>query len=118
MKLALDHHYPLPIAAQLRAAAHDVVAAVEVGWEADEDEVLLEHCRVERRALLTNNVGDLATIARRWQAQDRSHAGLVFTSDRSMPRTRDHVGVYVERLGALLDAHPADDGFVDRTHWL
>lgn len=118
MRLALDHHYPLAIAARLRAADHDVVAAVEVGWEADDDEVLLERCRVERRALLTNNVGDLAAIARRWHAEGRSHAGLVFTSDRSMPRTRDHVGVYVERLGALLDAHPGEDAIVDRTYWL
>lgn len=118
VKLALDHHYPLPIAARLRERGHDVVAAVEVGWETEEDGVLLERCARDERALLTNNVRDSAPLPRHWQAEGRSHLGLIFTSDRSMPRGRDGIGRYVDALDALMQQHPDDDGLVDRVHWL
>lgn len=44
-------------------------------------EPLLGLCAANGRALLTNNVADLAVIVRQWQAQGRSHHGLIFTSD-------------------------------------
>ena len=79
MRLALDHHYSGLIAEQLRSRGHDVVSAAERGWQAESDEVLLTLCAGETRALLTNNVADFAALARRWQAECRAHAGLVFT---------------------------------------
>lgn len=60
---------------------HDVVTAGDQGREAEDDEPLLGLCASYGRALLTNNVADLAVIARQWQAQGRSHHGLIFTSD-------------------------------------
>jgi nucleoside-diphosphate-sugar epimerase len=118
MRLALDHHYSTHIAIRLRERGHDVVAAVERGWEAEDDEALLALCETDGRALVTNNVADFMVIARRWATQGRCHAGLVFTSDASMPRSRDTIGRYVEALDALLEAHPAENSFVDRVHWL
>ena len=118
MRLALDHHYSPTIAVLLRERGHDAVAAVERGWQAEDDEALLGLCSADERALLTNNVADFTVLARRWQAQGRAHAGLVFTSDASMPRVRGTIGVYVEALDVLLAAHPARDALADRVWWL
>lgn len=118
MKLALDHHYSPAIAERLRSKGHNVVAAVEQGWDREDDEPLLAICEQERRALVTNNVGDFTVITRRWAAQSRSHYGLIFTSDRSLPRARAMIGQYVKLLDALLAENPSTDGFADRVHWL
>lgn len=118
MRLALDHHYSTQIAIQLRERGHDVVAVVERNWETEGDETLLELCHEEARALLTNNVGDFAVIARRWSAQGDHHSGLVFSSDTTMPRGRNTIGRYVSALDELMSANPADTAFVDRIHWL
>lgn len=118
MRLALDHHYATAIAVQLRDRQHDVVAAIERGWQAEEDSVLLATCREEVRALLTNNVADFVALAAGWTATGREHAGLIFTSDASMPRDRRTIGRYVAELEALLTANPALDALVGQIHWL
>lgn len=117
MRLALDHHYSVQIAVELRRRGHDVVAAVERGWETEDDERLLLLCETEDRVLLTNNVGDFVVIARSWAVQGRRHAGLIFTSDANMPRGRTTIGRYIGALDSLLVANPGDS-FVDRAHWL
>ncbi|MDQ3306072.1 MAG: DUF5615 family PIN-like protein [Actinomycetota bacterium] len=118
MRLALDRHYAPTIAEQLRVAGHDVVAAVERGWEQEDDDSLLEICDEDNRALLSNNVGDFVTIARTWAAEGRSHAGLIFTSDSSMPRGRRTIGRYLEALEEILQAHPGDEALRDQVLWL
>lgn len=118
MKLALDHHYSTSIALKLRERGHDVVAAIERSWEMEDDESLLAICDQDRRALLTNNVADFTTIARRWAVEGRQHSGLMFTSDASMPRNRRTIGRYVTALDKLLRSNPRDDAFTDRVHWL
>lgn len=118
MKLVLDHHYSASIARQLCERGHDVVAAIERGWEAEDDESLLAVCAAEQRVLLTNNVADFAIIARRWAAEGQAHWGLIFTSDASMPRSRNTIGRYVAALADMLQTHPHGDALVDRVHWL
>jgi len=118
VRLALDHHYSSAIATELRAHGHDVIAVAERGWETESDASLLALCNQELRALVTNNVSDFTLIARRWAVEGRSHAGLVFTSDLSMPRGRSSIGRYVEALEQLLLTNPTDEAFRDRSHWL
>lgn len=118
MRLALDHHYSRAIAEQLRDKGHDAVAAIEQGWERETDEPLLMLCATEQRALVTNNVSDFTTIAQRWSMQGRSHYGLVFTSDVSLPRTRATIGRYVRLLHDLLTERPGPEPLIDRVHWL
>ena len=118
MKLALDHHYSPLIARGLRSRGHDVIAVAETDWETEEDESLLGLCSHDQRALVTNNVADFAVISRRWQTDGRSHFGLIFTSDTSLPRSRDNVGRFVKALDTLMNLNPNLDSFVERTHWL
>lgn len=118
MKLALDHHYSRVIAEQLRTMGHDVVAAVERDWHELDDEPLLTLCASEERALLTNNVGDFAAVARMWAVSGQQHSGLIFTSDASLPRTRDNIGKFVRLLDEILSDHQKPDDFADRIHWL
>lgn len=118
MRLALDHHHSPQIARALRDRGHDVVAVYERGWHLCSDDELLERCATEGRALLTNNVGDLVAIIQRWAGEGRGHAGLVFTSDASLPRTRATIGTDVEILETLLNEHSADDALVDVVQWL
>ena len=118
MRLALDNHYSPAIAVRLREAGHDVVAAVERGWEREDDERILAICAEEARALMTNDVADLTAISRRWAADGRTHSGLIFTSDASVPRGRATIGRFVGTLDALLTLHPGEDALKDRVHWL
>jgi hypothetical protein len=118
VKLALDHHYSPQIAVQLRKRRCDVIAVIERGWEQEDDEPLVALCTTESRALLTNNVADFTVIARRWALEGRQHAGLIFTSDASMPRGRHTTGRYVTALQTLIRANPDGDGFTDRVQWL
>lgn len=85
MRLLLDEHFSPEIARQLRARGHDVDAArerPELHGLTDAD--LLEVARVERRALLTENVADFMELHRRALVAG-THAGLVFTSGRRFP---------------------------------
>lgn len=118
MKLALDHHYSPTIAEHLRTRGHDTAAAKERGWKECGDESLLGICTAEGRALVTNNVADFTVIARRWATESRSHAGLIFTSDASMPRHRGTIGRYVNALDRLHRMHTERDALRDRIHWL
>ena len=118
VKLALDHHYSIQIAILLRKRRGDVIAILERGWETEDDDTLLALCGNEQRTLVTNNVADFAVIVRRWALEGRHHAGLIFTSDASLPRSKNTIGVYVTELQALIRAHPAEKAFADRIHWL
>lgn len=118
MRLALDHHYSPVIAGRLRNRDHDVVAAHERAWHELSDEAHLDRCAVEARTLLTNNVGDFIGLAQRWVEEGRTHAGLIFTSDASLPRTHATIGMFVDLLARLLTANPGEASFVDRIHWL
>jgi hypothetical protein len=118
VKLALDHLYSKVIALQLRQLGHDVVGAIEQGWETEDDESLLSLCDREQRALLTNNVADFTVVIRHSAVEGRRHSGLIFTSDASLPRSRDTIGRYVDLLGELLSSNENGDDFADRVHWL
>ena len=118
MKLSLDHHYSPQIAIQLRKRHCDVIAAIERGWEQEDDAPLLTLTTAEGRALLTNDVADFTVIVRRWAVEGRHHGGLIFTSDASLHRSHHTIGRYVTALQTLIRANSTDDAFTDRTHWL
>ena len=119
MRLCLDEHYTFEIAQQLRNRGHDACAVkdrAELVSLGDLD--LLQVMTVERRALVTENVADFEPVARDLAAASQSHFGLIFTSSRSMPRSRDTIGMFVDRLDELMQAYPGDEDFKDKTTWL
>ncbi|MEI6621283.1 MAG: DUF5615 family PIN-like protein [Actinomycetes bacterium] len=118
MKLALDHHYPKAIAVGLRDRGFDVVTAFELDWHTEDDETLLTLCAGQRRALLTNNVADFAVVTRAWQAEGRSHCGVIFASDASLPRVLAMIGTYLDRLAQIMTTHPGDNELLDVVCWL
>lgn len=118
LKVALDNHYSPLIAIRLRENGHDAIGAKQRGWDREEDEPLLGICADEGRVLVTNDVADFMAISRTWAAAGRSHPGLIFTSDASMPRSRNTIGRYVDALDDLLARHLGDEAFRDRVHWL
>jgi Domain of unknown function (DUF5615) len=119
VKLLLDEHYSPEIARQLRIQGHDVVAVAEradlVGLGDDE---LLRRMAQERRAIMTNNVKDFMPLASRAAVAADDHYGLLFTSDRSMPRGSDTIGRFVDALDGFLQRHEGEDGYRNQVQWL
>ena len=72
----------------------------------------------ERRAILTENVGDFTPLLHSAAAAGEDHFGLVFTSAESMPRSRGTIGLYARVLDEFLSARPVEDALLNRTYWL
>ena len=119
MRLCLDEHYSFEIAEQLRTKGNDACSVKErpdlLGLN---DAELWGRLVGEQRGLVTENVADFVVLGRRAAEMGQRHYGLIFSSDRSMPRSRHTIGLFVERLEVILQEHDADDAFVDRFHWL
>ena len=119
MRLLLDEHCSPEIARQLRRRRRDVVSVSErddlVGLS---DEELLRRATAEGRALLTNDVDDFTVVLTRLATVGEGHFGVLFTSDRRMPRTRESIGMFVRVLGEFLRENPSEDAFRNRVRWL
>ena len=119
MRLLLDELYSTTIAEELRALGHDVVSVKErpelVGMR---DQELFAVMAAERRAILTENWGDFGPLLGQAAREGRTHFGVVFTSRRKLPRSRDTIGLYVRTLDEFLRAHPAEDALVNSSRWL
>ena len=119
MRLCLDEHYSPEIAAQLRLRGHDVCCVKErPELETMSDDALLAAMDDEQRAVMTENVADFAPIIQRRLSAGEAYYGVIYTSPRTMPRSRHTIGMYVEALESLLARHPGEHDFVNRTEWL
>jgi hypothetical protein len=119
VKLLLDEHYSPEIARQLRTRGHDVVAVAErtdlVGLR---DDQLLQLMAQEHRAIMTNNVKDFMPLASRAAQRAEDHYGLLFTSDKRIPRRSDAIGRVVDGLDAFLQRHQGEDSYHNQVQWL
>lgn len=103
MRLCLDEHYSRQIAEELRRHGHDVVAIgerPELRGLADRE--LVSVMQAERRALLTENVGDFMPFVHELAARNEDHWGFVVSSPTSMPCGTGTIGSFVEALDRLL----------------
>jgi hypothetical protein len=115
--LVLDEHYSNVVASDLRKLGHDVIAVNDRrDLRAMTDEELFAWAVAQGRWIVTENVGDFAPIMQEAWRDGTPSVGVVYTSDRTFPRSRNLVGNMTRALDALLRAGlPADP---IREHWL
>ena len=116
MKVLLDEQLSPQIAALLREAGYDAVAASErVDLVVSIDATILEVATGEGRAVVTNNIKDFRPLAAERLAQGTTHEGLVLVpSTRS--RTRAAVTILASAIEKVLRDHP--DGLTGSERWI
>lgn len=104
----LDEMFFPTIAAALRDLGHDVVAVAERGeLRAMNDEEVFAWAISQGRWLVTENVKDFRPILQRALQADTITNGIVYTSNRSFPRSRKNPGPLIQALHAwMLDGPP------------
>jgi predicted nuclease of predicted toxin-antitoxin system len=112
MKLLLDEHHSPRIASELAKAGFDVVSANgDERCRGASDEDLLAMATSERRAVVTENIGDFMALAARWSSDGRPHAGIILTHPARFNRAlRSYPGTLVKALKAFLQDSPPTGG--------
>ena len=67
---------------------------------------------------MTNNARDFVPLVRARAAAGLDHAGLLLTSDVSLPRHKGTIGRYVTALAALMTAASEDQALANQVRWL
>jgi hypothetical protein len=103
IQLLLDEMFSPRIAEALREREYKVVALVESPeMRAMPDEEVFAWVATRRCWLLTENVKDFQPIKLRALQANAPIAGLLFTSSRTFPRSRQHIGPLVDALDVWL----------------
>lgn len=120
MKLLLDEMYSPEIARQLQDKGHDVqsIQGDRPELKTSDDENIVEQMSAESRGVVTNNIKHFMPIHTAWVASGKEHYGLVFSSDRSMPRSQKAIGRWVRSLEAFLTTHLDEDALKSSFHFL
>ena len=79
MRLYLDEHVPLVLASFLRAHGVDCLTTRDAGNLSLSDEDQLIAATRDQRALVTFNCADFIRLAQGWQAEGRSHSGIILS---------------------------------------
>ena len=119
MKLLLDEMFARDIGEGLRERGRDVASASErADLRSVADAVIFEAMQAEARVIVTNNVRDFMPLAQQALQSRSTFYGIVFTSDKSLPRSKANVGTFIRLLDALLAAHAAEEGLPAKIEWL
>jgi hypothetical protein len=119
VRLLLDELYAKQIAELLRERGHDVVSVKErPELEGLSDDDLFRSMQAEQRAILTENCADFDRLLREATEHGTTHYGIVFTSRRQLPRSRETIGLYVRILADFLGRHPGTDAILNSSRWL
>lgn len=118
MRLLLDEMLSPRIARELRGRGYDAVAVGErAAWAGRSDDEVIDLARVERRAVVTNNLRDFRSRAAGAALPGGSgHYGMVWVPS-GFRRTRKDVGRIVDALDRVLRAHPSDDDLRNGETW-
>ena len=92
------------IAADLRAAGHDVMAVVsDTALVALPDDQILGYAATAARAVVTANIKDFMPLDAGYRAAGQAHAGLILISANTFPQNRTFIVAITKALSALLD---------------
>lgn len=117
IQLLLDEMFSPTIAAALRERGHQVAALVESPeMRAMPDEEVFAWAAARRCWLLTENVKDFQPIKLRALQANAPTAGLLLTSSRTFPRSRQHIGPLVDALDVWLAKGPPEPPIIE--DWL
>jgi predicted nuclease of predicted toxin-antitoxin system len=107
LRLLLDEMYPAAVAEQLRARGHDVVAVTaRAELRSLPDDAAFATAQQERRAVVTENIGDFSSIADAADTRGQANHGLVLVDPAKYPRgNRRTIGRMVTQLDRLLNEH-------------
>jgi hypothetical protein len=117
VQLLLDEMFSQSVAEALRARGHRVVALVErPEMRAMPDADVFAWAAAQRCWLLTENVKDFQPIKLRALQANAPIAGLLFTSSRTFPRSRQQIGPMVDALNEWLTKGPPEPPIIE--DWL
>lgn len=109
--------WPARIAGELRDLGHDVCSVqgdIELAGQLDQS--IFDFAQRQKRAVFTDNVRDYALLARQLLHRGERHCGLVFTSNRSLPRAKSSTfKTVIYRLDRLMSER---DDLTDQEIWL
>jgi predicted nuclease of predicted toxin-antitoxin system len=119
LKLLLDEMLSAVIAEQLRARGHDVEAINgHPSHEALSDGEVLDVARMERRAVVTNNLVDFRALHHEAITPGGpGHYGMVFMAG-NYRRTKADIGRIVTALEVKLEQFPGETDLVNAETWL
>ncbi|MGH3302948.1 MAG: DUF5615 family PIN-like protein [Streptosporangiaceae bacterium] len=108
-RLLLDEMFSPAVAASLRELGHDAVAVAErADLRSMIDEEIFGWASAQTRWLLTENVKDFRPILLRALQAGAPSTGILFTSSRSVSRSRKNPGPLQQALDSWLQAGPPD----------
>jgi hypothetical protein len=117
IQLLLDEMFSPVVAEALRERGHRVVAVVErPDLRAMPDAEVFAWAAAARCWLLTENVKDFQRIKLQALQANAGTAALLFTSSRTFPRSRRHVGPVVDALDAWLTKGSSEPPIIE--DWL
>lgn len=119
MRLLLDEMYSPAIAEGLRERGHDVISAHDRSDLAGaRDAQLFAAMQAEQRVIVTNNIRDFTSLANQALQTGSAFYGLIFTSDKSLPRRKTTIGTFVRLLETLINRYPPVNGLAGQVYWL
>jgi hypothetical protein len=116
-RLLLDEMFSPAIAAALRDLGHDVISVAErADLRALTDDEVFAWATGNDRWLLTENVKDFRPILLRMLQAGSVTTGLLFTTSRAFPRSRNNPGPLIKALDAWLRTGPPQSPLTE--NWL
>ena len=110
MKLLLDEMHAPSIAEALTRDSWDVMAVASMAdLRGMSDRDLLAYATADGRAVVTENIIDFALLTAQWAAENRPHAGLLYTNPKRFNRaTLAYSGNLINALLTFLDDRPIE----------
>lgn len=118
MKALLDEMFPPRLAEQLRERGHDAESLYELGAAGRPDHEVLRLAVEGKRAVVTEDAGDYAVLAKRYEAEGLPHHGIVLVPARRFPRTTARLGHLTRALDTFMHDHRGADALAGTTVWL